>query len=281
MVEMKYIPLLLILLVVPARCRPEGTRPTGDSLFAQAAGQALEHEFPNQDISFLLLDAHTGQLIASRWEQLDYPIALGSLAKPFAALAYGEEHDFRYPVHHCRGTVTGCWRPSGHGEVDLTSAIAYSCNSYFRALTANLTSRDVYPIAIRFGLEPPDNGVSGAALAGLGPKWKVSPLHLALAYIELAHRRDESAVKQILNGMEESAREGTGAEVDRALRVSDAAVKTGTAECTHARHAPGDGFVVALVPADDPKILLMVRVHGVPGAQAARTAGQVLWKLGN
>lgn len=276
---MKYIALLLLLSVAPAR--PESAPVGSESLFSQAAGQTLAREFPDENISFLLLDAHAGQLIASRWEQPDIPIPLGSLAKPFAALAYGEEHNFRYPVHHCRGTATGCWRPGGHGEVDLTSAIAFSCNSYFRALTANLTSRDVYPIAIRFGLEPPDNGVSGAALAGLGPKWKVSPLHLALAYIELAHRRDEPSVKQILNGMEESAREGTGAGIDRAVRVSGALAKTGTAECTHARHAPGDGFVVALVPADDPKILLMVRVHGVPGAQAARTAGLMLRKLGN
>ncbi len=278
---MRYIPLLLILLVVPARCRPEGTRPTDESLFAQAAGQTLEHEFPDSGISFLLVDAHTGRLIASRWEQPDSPIALGSLAKPFAALAYGNEHDFRYPTHRCRGTATGCWRPGGHGDVDLTSAIANSCNSYFRALTTNLSSRDVYLIAMRFGLDPPDNATSGISLAGLGPKWKISPLHMALAYIELAHRRDDPAVKQILKGMEESAREGTGAEVDRALRISDALAKTGTAECTHARRAPGDGFVVALVPVDDPKILLMVRVHGVPGAQAARTTGQMLRKLGN
>jgi cell division protein FtsI/penicillin-binding protein 2 len=281
MVEMKYIPLLLILLVVPVPCRPEGLRATDDSLFAQAAGQTLEHEFTDQDISFLLLEAHAGQLIASRWEQPDIPIPLGSLAKPFAALAYGNEHDFRYPTHRCRGTATGCWRPGGHGEVDLTSAIAYSCNSYFRALMANLSSRDVYPIAMRFGLEPPDSETSGASLAGLGPKWKISPLHMARAYIELAHRRDEPAVKQILDGMEESAREGTGAEVDRALRVSKALVKTGTSECLHAHRAPGDGFTVALVPADDPKVLLMVRVHGVPGAQAARTAGQMLRRLGN
>ncbi len=276
---MKYIALLLLLSVAPAR--PESAPVGSESLFSQAAGQTLAREFPDENISFLLLDAHAGQLIASRWEQPDIPIPLGSLVKPFAALAYGNEHDVRYPTHRCRGTATGCWRPGGHGEVDLPSAIAFSCNSYFRALTANLTSRDVYPIAIRFGLEPPDNGVSGAALAGLGPKWKVSPLHLALAYIELAHRRDEPSVKQILNGMEESAREGTGAGIDRAVRVSGALAKTGTAECTHARHAPGDGFVVALVPADDPKILLMVRVHGVPGAQAARTAGLMLRKLGN
>jgi hypothetical protein len=43
--------------------------------------------------------------------------------------------------------------------------------------------------------------------------------------------------------------------------------------------APGDGFVVALVPAQQPEILLMVRVHGVPGAKAAETAGRMLRRM--
>jgi hypothetical protein len=38
---------------------------------------------------------------------------------------------------------------------------------------------------------------------------------------------------------------------------------------------------VALFPADDPRILLMVRVHGVPGAVAAKTAGQMLHRIGD
>jgi hypothetical protein len=34
-----------------------------------------------------------------------------------------------------------------------------------------------------------------------------------------------------------------------------------------------------LAPVEQPQILLMVRVHGVPGAQAARTAGQMLRRI--
>jgi len=67
--------------------------------------------------------------------------------------------------------------------------------------------------------------------------------------------------------------------VHRAFPIPDALVKTGTAACTHSRHAVGDGFTVALVPADEPQVLLMVRVHGVPGAQAAKTAGQMLRRI--
>jgi hypothetical protein len=79
--------------------------------------------------------------------------------------------------------------------------------------------------------------------------------------------------------MAQSAEHGTGAAVDRALRFPDALVKTGTAPCTHSPRAPGDGFAIVLTPADQPQILLMVRVHGVPGAQAAKTAGLMLCRI--
>lgn len=281
MVAIRHIPFLLALLAAPAGCPPESTASAPGILFAQAASEALTREFPDPNISYLLFDAGTGRLIASRWERPDIPIPLGSLLKPFAALAYGERHNFRYPSHHCRGTATGCWRPAGHGEVDLVSAIAHSCNSYFRMLTSDLSSTDILPVAARFGIDPPDNDTQAAALAGLGSRWKISPLHMALAYLELVHRRYEPAINQIADGMEQSARQGTGAEVDRLLTAPNALVKTGTAECMHRRHAPGDGFTIALVPADDPKLLLMVRVHGVPGAEAAKTAGQMLRRVGN
>jgi hypothetical protein len=58
-------------------------------------------------------------------------------------------------------------------------------------------------------------------------------------------------------------------------------VKTGTAACSHSPRAPGDGFAVVLVPAANPQFLLMVRVHGVPGSQAAKTAGQMLRRIEN
>ena len=272
---------LVLLMPVVSRSGPDSEQVTASrtSLFAQFAGQALNRDFPDANISFLLLDAHTGQLLASRWEQANVPIPLGSLAKPFVALAYGEQHDFHYPSYTCRGSQTGCWRPGGHGGMDLTSAIAFSCNSYFRFLTSGLNAADVSPTASHFGLDLPDRETHGPELAGLGSRWRISPLRMARAYVELLRNRQLPAVRQILAGMQQSAIYGTGAEVDRALQPDMALVKTGTAACTHPRPAPGDGFAVALVPADDPRLLLMVRAHGVPGSVAARTAGEMLRRI--
>lgn len=273
--------------------------PPGTSLFAQSAGRILSREVgncggpvprtaaataaedcpQNDRISFLLLDAQTGAVLASRWENSEAPIPLGSLVKPFTALAYGERHGFTYPAHVCRGSSSGCWLPRGHGQIDLTSAIANSCNSYFRMLTAKMNAADVSPVARNFGLQPPTPDSSGAELAGVGGHWLISPLSIANAYLELSRRHDQPGVGQVLAGMAQSARRGTGAEVDRALKFTDALVKTGTAPCTHAKRVSGDGFVIAMAPADEPQVLLMVRVHGVPGAQAAKTAGQMLRRI--
>jgi cell division protein FtsI/penicillin-binding protein 2 len=283
MVAIRHFALGLILVALSlssGRAGPAVSEPVnGSSLFAQSAGEALAHDFLSRDISFLLLDAHTGQVLASRWDHPDAPIPMGSLLKPFTALAYGEQHGFRYPRHTCRGTSTGCWLARGHGAVDLTAAIALSCNSYFRVLTADLSVDDVSPTATRFGLETPGPETSGPELAGLGTRWRTSPLRVAHAYLELVRRRQQPGVSQVIEGMALSAQHGTGAEVHRAFPFPYALVKTGTAVCTHSRHAPGDGFAVALIPADNPQILLMVRVHGVPGAQAAKTAGQMLHRI--
>jgi len=97
----------------------------------------------------------------------------------------------------------------------------------------------------------------------------------------LVRQRQTPGASQIVDGMELSARQGTGAEVHRAFPVPDVLVKTGTAACTHSPRAPGDGFTVVLTPADNPQILLMVRVHGVPGARAAKTAGRMLRRIEN
>lgn len=250
-----------------------------NTLFSQSAIRILDSEFQDPGISYLLFDARTQVLLSSRWEDAGRPIALGSLVKPFTALAYAEAHAFRYPTHVCKGEASGCWQIHPHGEVDIVSAIAVSCNSYFRALAANLKGEQMLATADAFGLDAPDPELAGERLIGLGEQWRVSPLHMARGYLELYRRREQPGVRELLVGMAQSARRGTGAAIGRALKPAGALVKTGTAPCTHIHPAPADGFVVALVPANQPEILLMIRVHGVAGARAAITAGRMLKRM--
>ncbi len=257
----------------------QDSSPPARSLYSQSAVLVLEREFPGADVSYLLLDARSGVLLSSRWDDPAKPIPLGSLVKPFTALAYAETHGNQFPSHVCRGEASGCWQVRPHGKLNLVSAISVSCNSYFRALAGGLTGEQVIPIANRFGLDPPDPALSGPALMGLGDRWSVAPLKMARAYLELYRRRDQPVVSEILAGMEQSARNGTGKGVGGALKHADALVKTGTAPCTHPHTGPGDGFVVAMVPGNQPELLLLVRVHSVPGATASITAGRMLHRL--
>jgi cell division protein FtsI/penicillin-binding protein 2 len=252
---------------------------TAHSLFAQSAARILDRDFASQDISFLLLDAQSGALIASRWPQADQPIPLGSLVKPFAALAYAQNHGYRYPIFVCRGAASGCWQPRPHGRLNISSALAYSCNSYFRDLTARLKGSQMEDVAVQFGLDPPGPRLTGPPLMGIGDQWRISPLHMAHAYLELIRNRNEPGVSEILAGLADSAQWGTGKAVSRVLKRGDAFVKTGTAVCQHTPRAPGDGFAIAITPSDQPQLLLMVRVHGVPGSRSALTAGRMLSRL--
>lgn len=257
----------------------QDSSPPAKSLFSQSAILVLEREFPSSDISYLLLDTRSGNLLSSRWDEPAKPIPLGSLVKPFTALAYAETHENQLPSHICLGEASGCWQVHPHGKLDLVSAISVSCNSYFRALAGNLTGEQLIPVAKRFELDLPDPALSGPPLMGLGDQWRIAPLKMARAYLELYHRRDQPVVREILAGMEQSARIGTGKGVGDALKHTDALVKTGTAPCTHPHAAPGDGFVIAMLPADQPELLLLVRVHSEPGATASITAGRMLRRL--
>jgi len=271
--------LLLAMLSLLPRGQDPAPRDGHGSLFSQSAAKLLEKEFADPGVSFLLMDAPTGKLAAARWPEMQEPIPLGSLVKPFAAVAYTDTHGLPYPVHVCHGEASGCWLPRGHGRIGITAAIGYSCNSYFRALTQDLRGEQVLPTARRFGIEAPSTTLSGPALLGIGNGWKISPVHIAGAYLELYRRRDQPGIAPLLEGMAQSARRGTGLRVGAALPHGAALVKTGTAPCTHTPRMPGDGFAVALLPADSPQIVLLVRVHGVPGSKAAATAGHMLQRI--
>jgi hypothetical protein len=272
--------LFLGFLAAPALCRQ--SEPPGSataSLFAQSAVEILQRNYAGSETSYLLLDARSGTVLASHWKNSDQPIPLGSLVKPFTALAYAGGHDFRYPIYECKGQASGCWRPEPHGKLDVISAIAVSCNTYFHLLAESVSPEQLTSLVQSFGLESPGAGSTAANFMGLGRGWRISPLHMARAYLELYRRRDQPGVSPLIEGMRQSALDGTGAAIGHQLKQTTALVKTGTAPCTHASWAPADGFVLALVPAEQPEILLFLRIHSVTGAKAAETAGRMLRQM--
>jgi hypothetical protein len=248
-----------------------------DALFRRTAAQVLSREFLSADISYLLLDIRTREFIAKRWENSDATIPVGSLVKPFTAIAYAETHAFQFPEFTC--TPGACWYPQGHGKMNIVRATAFSCNAYFIHLASGVSAAQVESVARRFGLNGPGQSASPDAMAGRYGVWQETPEALAKAYAELLARREQPGIREIVNGMAMSAREGTAVGISRQSQKVAALAKTGTAPCTHPDHAPGDGFTLMAWPAESPKYILLVRQHGKPGAHAAVIAGNMLTKL--
>jgi len=272
--------LFLGFLAAPVFCsQSEPTSSATRSLFAQSAVEILQRNYARSETSYLLLDARSGAVLASHWKNYDQPIPLGSLVKPFTALAYAGGHDFRYPTYECKGKASGCWQPQPHGKLDVISAVAVSCNTYFHLLAEGVSPEQLASLVQSFGLESPGAESTAANFMGLGARWRISPLHMARAYLELYRRKDQPGVSPLIEGIRQSALHGTGAAIGHQLKQTTALVKTGTAPCTHASWAPADGFVLALVPAEQPEILLFLRIHSVTGAKAAETAGRMLRQM--
>lgn len=187
---------------------------------------------------------------SAQWsEDLHAPAKPGSLWKPFLAAA----HAGPSPRFHCDGKQ--CWLGRRHGWLDISGALAQSCNQFFHQLYAKLPK----PIALLNLPEPPDHD---------WPNWPCSPMQLAKAYAELLARREQYPL--VLAGLRLSAEQGTARPLGR-----DFLAKTGTGPSKF--HA-GDGWVVAAHPADTPSKLILYRQRGVTGAQAAVALAQWLKK---
>jgi hypothetical protein len=268
----------LIVAAVVSLCAASLLGPAVDSFLDAHAGEAGGGE-----ISCVLSETGGQDLIYTRWPDFDRPVAVGSLVKPFTALAYAESHGGRFPRIPCT-PQSGCWLPAGHGLMDIQRAIAHSCNAYFRSISEQLGRQDLAAVTARFGISPPPLQAAGGAFFGLGDDWRIAPASLVRAYQELLKRAAEPAVKQIIAGLKDAAGQGTAAGVSRALGGPTALAKTGTAPCVHRggtlRRSNGDGYALVLYPAEQPRYTLLVRVHGGPGREAANLAGEILRVVG-
>jgi len=253
-------------------------------LFSQAAQANLDRNFPSRTISYLLLNEF-GDVVAERWPDAGpendprQAVSPGSLVKPFIAIAYGEQHHGVFPVVRCRGTQSRCWRPAGHGSIGLEEAITQSCNAYFLQLASGLDRSRAAQTFAHFGLVGPDQQAADESLVGLGAGWKEPPVALARVFLELSKEQHRETQRRILEGMRGSASRGTARAVDAILGKNAALAKTGTAACSHKPAGAADGFTVVVYPAGQPRLVLLVRVHGITGAESAKTAGAMLRSL--
>lgn len=212
---------------------------------------------------FVSIDVHTREVVEQHWADADRAIPVGSLVKPFLAMSYPGD----FPEFTCTGK--NCWLAKGHGRLQFRRALAVSCNEYFLNLARGVDTNTLAVVAAKFGIPAPDAETREARI-GLGAGWKISPIALARAYAELAARSGEPRVAEILDGLRMSAESGTSSAIGRGFFA-----KTGTAPCVSVPRDAGDGFTLVM----SMRRVLLVRVHGVPGAAAAKSAREILRTL--
>ena len=238
--------------------------------------EAHRGELSLRESAYVLVDATSQRILEARWDDLERPLPLGSLIKPFTAVAYADTHRFTYPMFTCEGTANGCWLPGGHGRVGISAAISHSCNAYFRQL-AQHTAPDALASRLQwFGVRANTAMPTNGSMVGFGDELKLAPAAIIRGYLELASRATQPGISPIVEGLLEAARTGTGRGVGAAIHGANALVKTGTAPCSHSRRATADGYTIVLYPADRPRVVLLVQAHGRTGADSAVVAGELL-----
>lgn len=293
-----------------------GTR--GEDLQQKAFSTGIKRMAAGRDVSLLVMNISSGDLLAFFNEAplLHGSHGIGSLIKPITALAYlRARQDQRSPIGRCPRTAPGasrlqdCWYHPGHGNIDLSTALAVSCNTYFfelaqridwhsflqtlwdfqiveESLMSQLEGEDTENFKIevligrnnRLPIRPIDVACALASLFNGGTLFKVaSDRSVTLRRITVDTWHPEA----IRRGMRESALHGTGKLAG--AEVKDLFTKTGTSGVNITRNVSRAGaeqteaWCVAIAPKVQPPLLVMARVLPGRGASdAAPLAGQSL-----
>ncbi|HYN43371.1 MAG TPA: hypothetical protein VE129_16460, partial [Thermoanaerobaculia bacterium] len=137
-------------------------------------------------VAALLVFRLAGDMVSPAAEAA-VPRPVGSLQKPWVVAAWAEAHSDEEPPRLDCTAESRCWKPSGHGRVDLARAFAQSCNAYFLAL-ARATPEEVRARTLEgagFQLSRPLSPEATIGLGPLGALPRVSPATLLRAYRDL------------------------------------------------------------------------------------------------
>ncbi len=248
----------------------------------------------------VVADVHTGRLLAVYHANVAgrRVVRPGSSIKPFTLLALLEAGKVdAHTALVCKRPLTiaghrlDCAHPDVGGPLGPTSALAYSCNSYFTSVATRLTPVQLRDSFVRAGfgavtaMEP--NETSGNVslarssadlrLQAIG-EWgiRITPLELVRAYRELAllsrNDTDGKPTSLLFEGLQESVSYGMARAAQPPLSMKVAG-KTGTALADEGPWM--HGWFAGYAPAENPEIVCVVFLEKGHGGDAAALARQI------
>ncbi len=184
---------------------------------------------------------------------------------------------------NCRGEKPdkkGNYCFSKHGDLDLATAIATSCNAYFFPMAESLGTAGIKEVFHRAGLDSSTMTAQGDLMAtALGHgEVSVSPLELALAYLKLARALGGNpALAPIRAGLDRGVNHPEGTANQAVSLEAPIMGKTGTGQATDPADGTYHGWFVGLSPVQVPQVVVAVFTHSTESAGngAAPIAGEV------
>ena len=273
-----------------AACGPGPARPTA----------SLDRFLDSRAACALLIDADTGRLLAIANPSAAGRLLLppGSTLKPLVMAALLSQGKWRAnETFFCPGRLRiagrsfDCVHPPLSTPMRVDSALAYSCNCFVAHAAERFGPGELAAELARAGLASPsglvDVEVPGRVDRAAGPDAQrlqalgesgvlVTPAGLAMAYRQLARRLGQPESAAVLGavraGMKGAVEFGT-AQLATLPGVAIAG-KTGSAL---AENGEPVAWFAGWLPADAPKVVVCVMLHGRSGgADAAPLAGRIL-----
>ncbi len=301
---------LLLILVVPLL---SGVSPANPSIVEDPLlGEACRRLMGPDRGTIIVVDMKARRSLAILNPQIAFHTAYppGSIFKLVTASALLESGR-RDPdnSYHCGnhfsllGREWTCSVPGGHGNVNMTGALAHSCSIYFYRLAPSMMRGEIEAMARRLGLGrslPLPDG-TGTTLAGnvdapydprrfidycVGddPNLTVTPWHVANLVSMLIFDRSISgsfdppglpgSVRQIIgNAMETACIEGTCQRIgEMGIRAGGKTGTPGSLLISGKTH----GWFAGYYPPEDPRFVVVVFYEDGNGQDAVATGGKVL-----
>jgi cell division protein FtsI/penicillin-binding protein 2 len=272
-------------------CEPQ-TSQNWASAVAYASQQAPQARI-------VVLDIATGHLLAASHprEAALTLAAPGSTLKPlvlYSLVAAGRWDPARRIACtrnlKIAGRLLNCSHPA-IDPMDARQALAWSCNTYFATVGAMLGNGEMHRLLAATGIlgqtglaaeeataafrEPRTHDEASLTLLGVDGI-RVSPLELAAAYrwlaLQLEAHGGSAAAQVVQAGLADSASFGIAASAS--LGGVSVAGKTGTANL--GQGTPSHGWFAGLVPAEQPRAVVVVYLPAGHGANAAQVAADLL-----
>jgi peptidoglycan glycosyltransferase len=237
----------------------------------------------------VVLDATSGRLLDSRGLKVAGRLLAppGSTLKPLLLASLLDSGKLRpNEVVACSGRLTlagrsfACVHPRSSVPMDVTTAIAYSCNEYVARIAQRFTSKELRDALRRYGLaslshlsEPETEGLIELAASGTRAQLQalgeegvtITVLELATAYCRLAAK----VPPLVLSGLEGAVEFGTAQNA----RIPGVQVAGKTGSSANGRWAWFAGFA----PSVHPRFVVAVLTQGSSGgADAAPIAAGLL-----